>query len=56
MIYVCNICGYEILPLKTNGDGVNKDFVCADCAKEIQGLLKEAKKIQVSFLELLDKS
>ena len=51
MIYVCNHCGLPINELRTLGDDVNKDLICPKCAKEIEDLLKNAKKIQLALLE-----
>ncbi|MBA7495236.1 hypothetical protein ES702_05816 [subsurface metagenome] len=50
MIYVCAHCDREMMELKTEGDDLNHDLICAMCSHELDKLLKKAKEIQFALL------
>lgn len=50
MIYVCAHCDRDMTDLKTDGDEVDHNLICASCSKDLLRLLKRAKEIQISLL------
>ncbi|MBA7495891.1 hypothetical protein ES702_06487 [subsurface metagenome] len=50
MIYVCAHCDREMTDLRTEGDDLNHDLICAVCSQELDDLFQKAKEIQISLL------
>jgi len=49
MIYICHHCREEIPELQTPGTDHNYDFICPDCSKKVDNLLKSARAIQLAL-------